>query len=369
MKFITAFTNELLLNMYNNFEDNFDTYRFTKQNHSVKENFIRKQVKEYLNKKNYFKVDKKNDSIISTIQSLDPYFEGLEYLYNILNSEASKALLTKIIAYRILGFQKVKLPVNNSNYWNYLISIDNLAQKNDFVKINFLNWNLYKYNLESIGFPIQLYYNTMGILIDFVIKQYEYSEGSFLIKAEENDVVIDAGGCWGDTALYFANEVGSKGHVYTIEFIPSNIELLYKNLQLNPSLEKRITVVPNPLWSTSNEQIYYIDNGPGSRVDFNSLGENNETTQTITIDEIVQKNKITKVDYIKMDIEGVELSALYGAKDTICKFKPKLAIAIYHSLDDFFSIPNYLESLNLGYKFYLGHYTIHAEETVLFAIV
>ena len=52
---------------------------------------------------------------------------------------------------------------------------------------------------------------------------------------------------------------------------------------------------------------------------------------------------------------------------TIKKHRPKLAIAIYHSLDDFVNIPKWLIGLDLGYKFYLGHYTIHAEETVLFA--
>ena len=44
-----------------------------------------------------------------------------------------------------------------------------------------------------------------------------------------------------------------------------------------------------------------------------------------------------------------------------------MAITGYHSLEDFWQIPQYLDSLNLGYLFYLSHFTIHAEETVLFA--
>ena len=68
-----------------------------------------------------------------------------------------------------------------------------------------------------------------------------------------------------------------------------------------------------------------------------------------------------------MDIEGAELNALKGAEETIRRFKPKLAITVYHSLNDFWEIPEWLESLGLGYKFYLRHFTIHAEETVLFA--
>ncbi len=70
-----------------------------------------------------------------------------------------------------------------------------------------------------------------------------------------------------------------------------------------------------------------------------------------------------------MDIEGAEPLALKGAVETIKRFKPKLAIAIYHSMDDFIKIPIWIIELNLGYKLYLGHYTIHSEETIIFAKV
>ena len=69
-----------------------------------------------------------------------------------------------------------------------------------------------------------------------------------------------------------------------------------------------------------------------------------------------------------MDIEGSELAALLGAEKTLCKFRPTLAVSVYHNLSDFWTIPRFVESLNLGYKFYLRHFTIHAEETVLFAV-
>jgi hypothetical protein len=45
-----------------------------------------------------------------------------------------------------------------------------------------------------------------------------------------------------------------------------------------------------------------------------------------------------------------------------------LAISIYHKLPDFWEIARYLDSLDLGYRFYIRHFTIHAEETVLFAV-
>ena len=69
-----------------------------------------------------------------------------------------------------------------------------------------------------------------------------------------------------------------------------------------------------------------------------------------------------------MDIEGAELPALKGAEMSIRRFKPKLAISVYHKQEDIWKIQHWIEGLDLGYRFYLRHFTIHAEETVLFAI-
>jgi hypothetical protein len=68
-----------------------------------------------------------------------------------------------------------------------------------------------------------------------------------------------------------------------------------------------------------------------------------------------------------MIIEVEEFGVLKVAKEIIMFFKPKLAITAYHSLNDFWEIPEWLDSFGLGYKFYLRHFTIHSEETVLFA--
>ena len=63
------------------------------------------------------------------------------------------------------------------------------------------------------------------------------------------------------------------------------------------------------------------------------------------------------------------MKALIGAKNSINKFKPKLAISLYHKPDDLFEIINYININHPYYDLYLNHYTIHNEETVLYCIL
>lgn len=59
---------------------------------------------------------------------------------------------------------------------------------------------------------------------------------------------------------------------------------------------------------------------------------------------------------------------MHGAEKTICSQRPKLAISLYHRLEDVIEIPKYLLSLIPDYRFYLRHYTFWDSETVLYAI-
>ncbi|MDY3298106.1 FkbM family methyltransferase [Selenomonas sp.] len=72
--------------------------------------------------------------------------------------------------------------------------------------------------------------------------------------------------------------------------------------------------------------------------------------------------------FIKMDIEGAELSALKGAADTIRRNKPQMAICLYHKREDIWELPDYILSLRSDYTFYIRHYTVHTGETILYAV-
>jgi hypothetical protein len=85
-----------------------------------------------------------------------------------------------------------------------------------------------------------------------------------------------------------------------------------------------------------------------------------------SIDFLVNTKDIAKIDFIKLDVEGAELDSIRGARDSILRFKPKLAISLYHKPNDLFEIILYIKDKFPFYSCYVDHYTIHAEETVLY---
>ena len=340
-EFLFLLEQEISRNLENNYVDNFDIDRFGE---------LSRVAVDYEEK----------------LASYYSYFRALNDLYGLLKDSFSKSLLIKIIAFRILGCRKFKLPLSATKYWDTREKIKQLADKNKFIPVDFMNWKLYLFDLNAVGFPIVLYSHPICVHAEFMLRQYEYFVGRNEIKAESEDVVIDAGGCWGDSALYFANEGGAGGKVYTFEFVHDNLVVLEKNMDLNPELKNRIQIVKNPLWDVSGKNVTYLNNGPGSAIDVcQTIG--NVADLTISVDDFVKNNKLSKVNFVKMDIEGAELNVLKGAVNTMAQFRPKLAISLYHRIEDFIEIPAFLHSLRLGYEFYLGHYTTHSEETVLFA--
>lgn len=362
-EFKTRILNKVKSSLYNNYGlDNYDEERFGKIrfNDSLLENIVFhiKKLSGY----------KKNINIQHAMSKLKLMSE-MNWLYSILDND-DKELLIEIIAYRLLGYKKVKLSINNSIYSLAIEKSKKLGDYSDTINPGFMHIELVKFDLNPIGKNVKFYFTHKGVATDFMIEQYAYKKKmQALVQADPGDVVLDIGGCWGDTALYFADKVGVKGRVYSFEFIPANISLFNKNVNLNPHLSTNIELIEFPVSDTSGKAIYFKDYGPGSKVEVNPFTDQTGSTTTISIDDYVKQKGITKIDFIKMDIEGAEPLALKGAIETIKKHRPKLAIAIYHSMSDFVNIPRWIYDLNLGYELYLGHYTIHSEETIIFAKV
>ena len=367
-RFYAELITEILGNVANQYKDNYDYWRF-----GIKQEKItwRKIVKKFFTKKlNLRDIHLDITRYKYSFTQLLPYMDGIVNLYETLSDENSKRLLVQLITFRIFGNEKYKLPLSAPELWAGIEKIDRLKSVNDYIKAKYSDRDilLYNFDLNTLNIPVRMYHTTAEIYRSVEIKPYSYQAGNVNIEVQNDDIVLDCGGCWGDTALLFANDINENGHVYCFEFVPGNIEVFNKNVALNPNLKDKITLVPYPLYEESNKALYYFENGPASKVSTEYFSDSQEI-KTISIDDFFAQYKLSKVDFIKMDIEGAEPSALRGAIKTLKQFKPKLAISIYHNMDDYVNIAAYLHSLDLGYKFYLKHGTIHNEETILLAIV
>jgi FkbM family methyltransferase len=138
-----------------------------------------------------------------------------------------------------------------------------------------------------------------------------------------------------------------------------------QNITDNPELGGRIECVKRALWNRSGETLGYTSRASGTSLLVGSKDDG--SVETISIDDWVRQRALPRVDFIKLDVEGVELDALRGAEKTIRTFRPRIAVSVYHREDDLISIPAFLNSLNCGYKLLLDHFTIYNEETILFA--
>lgn len=136
-------------------------------------------------------------------------------------------------------------------------------------------------------------------------------------------------------------------------------------LNKSQKLQEITKLVPKGLWSNETELSFNeVDNYGSSSFVIQCGDGNKQIIQTTSIDMITEGQPVT---FIKMDIEGAELEALKGAKETIRKYHPILAISIYHKPEDIIELPAYIKSLVPEYKLFLRNYHLDHTETVLYA--
>ena len=302
------------------------------------------------------------------IDKFSAYFPSLQFSYDILKDAESRELLMQIVAYRIMGHRKIRLPVNWKQFRRAMTEFSGMADYNDNLWVNaggrFLP--LPKLSVTDKDGSFNVFCSLSGAVAEFNLGQYRFQRNGIRIAPEKADIVLDCGACWGEASILFSREVGDGGHVYSFEFMPENIKVFNANVALHEEYSRRITLIPFAVGKAC-ETLYRNNDGPGTKCVGTKGQDFTEEVNAVSIDGFVEKQKISKVDFIKMDIEGSEMGALHGAENVIRKYRPRMALSVYHRIEDFWEIPRFINGLGLGYEFYLGHYTINKEETVLYA--
>lgn len=170
------------------------------------------------------------------------------------------------------------------------------------------------------------------------------------VKPEPGDIVLDIGAYKGDTAVFFADCVGRTGKVYSFEPVAANYSDLLKTIDLNGL--GNIVVPVNRGCSDKSGSMQATSSSAGAAWSFLSQNCGAEKVELISVDEFASSAGLERVDFIKMDVEGMEEEVIAGMEDTIRRFHPKLAIPLYHRASDLTNIPLIIDRIG-GYDMYV----------------
>ena len=182
----------------------------------------------------------------------------------------------------------------------------------------------------------------------------QYFEG--FLGLTSGEVFVDGGGFDGDTSEEFCRRCPDYRKIFLFEPSAATIQKARARLQKQRSVE----FIEKALADTNGTLRFNANDGPASAISDSGSSQIHVTTLDLQVQE--------KVSFIKMDLEGWELTALAGSKRHILEDHPKLAIAVYHQPSHFWQVFDFVRELRLDYKVYLRHYTEGWSETVMYFV-
>ena len=168
-------------------------------------------------------------------------------------------------------------------------------------------------------------------------------------RVHSGDIVLDAGanvGVFTRKALW-----AGASKIIAIEPGPENLECLRRNFAAEIA-DGRVVLYPKGIWDKDDVLRLSVDPASSARDSFVRPIENAQFVEVplTTVDRLVAELQLPRVDFIKMDIEGAEQKAVNGARSTIAKFRPRMALCIYHVKGDEIMVPKLVAAARPDYK-------------------
>lgn len=182
---------------------------------------------------------------------------------------------------------------------------------------------------------------------------------SFLKIPRESAIFFDVGAFDGYNSEHFARLYPEMSHAVLFEPIPDQARLLRRKFRGDCRFS-----VHELACSDQKGHVKFSIDSTASHI---SRDGNGVDVRTAPIDSVVEELGLYP-HFLKMDIEGAEISALKGAAKMIKEKKPNLAISVYHAASHMTEAHRLLTDLHANYRFFLRHYTEGYTETVLFAV-
>ena len=174
------------------------------------------------------------------------------------------------------------------------------------------------------------------------------------VRVKPGAVVLDCGANIGVFTRLSLDRGAAK--VIAIEPASENIECLRRNFAKEIG-DGRVVIYPKGVWDKDDVLTLNVDPHNSAADSFlihREGGHEGAKVPLTTIDKLTAELGLERVDFIKMDIEGAEVRALNGARSTIARHHPLMALSAYHNPTDPVEVPKAVQAAWKGYRLQCG---------------
>ena len=190
-------------------------------------------------------------------------------------------------------------------------------------------------------------YKLFGSLRYLKVTEYSEKECDALLNTDKYESYLDLGAYNGDTIKKYSSLCKNLKEIYAFEPDKRNYKKLLAYCE----------TIATPKICALNYAAYSQD----TTLCFSASGNRNSTAisngsfehKTIKIEAKAPDSVLSKIDFIKYDVEGLEYQALLGSKKLIQASEPDLLVSMYHKSEDVFKLPLLVKELNSNYSLYL----------------
>jgi FkbM family methyltransferase len=145
-------------------------------------------------------------------------------------------------------------------------------------------------------------------------------------------IVVDVGACYGS---YTLPALAAGAIVYAFEPKPEEFAALVQNILLNDGFCVRSQAFMCGLSNKEDEKMPFDTiRSSIQRRDDGDIGNFDSSIQVTTLDSVVRKGEIPRIDFLKIDVEGAELEVIEGARESIKKWRPYILVECHNFMRD-----------------------------------